>query len=83
MNVIFAKSIKEIMDYSFLLLTCWASDMKAGVIYYERKRIQHFVRMHRELRLHYDGTDGTYLMESLNAMWPCIFLYWYYISQRG
>lgn len=47
-NVLFAHSMQEAMDYTFAL-TGWATTVKAGVLYWHGDSIRHIFRIHAKL----------------------------------
>lgn len=48
-NVLFANSIEEAMDYSFTSLSCWSSSFKTSMIFWQRQRVRELFRIHGRL----------------------------------
>lgn len=48
-NIFFATSVQDAMDYSFLSLTCFSTAAKAAIIYRRRDNIRQLFRIHVDL----------------------------------
>lgn len=49
LNIFFAESIDEAMNYLFISITCWNSAFKAAVIYSQRENIRKLFHMHADM----------------------------------